>query len=369
MPGYKVAIIGSTGRGDYGHGLDEPWKTLDNCEVVATADPVEAGRAKAMTRNGAARGYADYRRMLDQERPDIVVVSPRWIDQHRDMALACAESGCHVYMEKPFCRTLGEADEIIQAFESKHLRLAVAHISRYSPQLNQVRSLIQAGEIGDVLEIRARGKEDARGGGEDLWVLGSHVLDLMRAFGGEPESCFAMMHQQGRRVAREHVKPGNEGLGSLAGDRVDAMYRFKSGITGYFSSQRGAAGTPSRFGLRILGTRGMIDLVSGYADPAYLMNDSSWCNSGRTGQWRLISSAGVDQPEPISARGYAGGNPAAARDLIESIEQDRQPKCSMYDGRNAIEMILAVFESHRVNAPVAMPLAARINPLDQLASV
>lgn len=111
MPKYKVAIIGSTGRGDYGHGLDEPWKMIDNCEVVATADPVEAGRQKAMARNGSVRGYADYREMLDKERPNIVVVGPRWIDQHRDMALACAEFGCHMYMEKPFCRTLGEADE------------------------------------------------------------------------------------------------------------------------------------------------------------------------------------------------------------------------------------------------------------------
>lgn len=85
---------------------------------------------------------------------------------------------------------------------------------------------------------------------------------------------------------------------------------------------------------------------------------------GKTGQWRLISSEGIDKPEPITAKGYAGGNPAAARDLIEAIQQDRQPKCSMYDGRNAIEMILAVFESHRMNAPVTMPLATKTNPLD-----
>ena len=193
-------------------------------------------------------GYRDYREMLDKERPQIVAVCPRWTDQHRDMVLACAESGCHMYMEKPFCRTLGEADEMIQACEMRHLKLAVAHISRYSPQLDVIRRLIQAGEIGDVLEIRARGKEDARGGAEDLWVLGTHVLDLMRAFGGEPASCFATLYQDGQRVTGEHVHPGNEGLGPLAGDRVDAMYRFQTGITGYFSSQKAAGGNPNRFG-------------------------------------------------------------------------------------------------------------------------
>ncbi|MFM7925726.1 MAG: Gfo/Idh/MocA family protein, partial [Planctomycetaceae bacterium] len=107
------------------------------------------------------------------------------------MVLACAEVGSHMYLEKPFCRTLGEADEMVRACEMRHLKLAVAHISRWSPQLDQVRRLIEGGEIGEVLEIRARGKEDARGGGEDFWVLGTHVLDLMRALGGDPEQCFA----------------------------------------------------------------------------------------------------------------------------------------------------------------------------------
>lgn len=366
MAKYKVAVIGSTGRGDYGHGLDAIWQSMPQCEVVAVADQDETGRQKAMARTGAVRSYADYREMLSKEQPQIVAVCPRWIDQHRDMVLACAEHGCHMYMEKPFCRTLAEADEMIQACEMRHLKLAVAHISRYSPQLEVIRKLIQAGEIGDVLEIRARGKEDARGGSEDLWVLGTHVLDLMRAFAGDPESCYASLYQQGQRVTRDHVRPGNEGVGPLAGDRVDAMYRFKSGITGYFSSQKGAGGSPNRFGLRILGSKGVIDHTSGYANPAFLLNDTTWSSAKSTTQWRTISSLGIDQPEPITATGYEGGNPAAALDLIAAIEEDRQPKCSMYEAKGTVEMVLAVFESHRVAGPVTMPLECRDNPLASL---
>lgn len=366
MAKYKVAIIGSTGRGDYGHGLDSVWQKFDDCDVVGVADQDAVGLQKAVTRTGAATGYADYRQMLDKERPQIVAVCPRWTDQHRDMVLACAEYGCHMYMEKPFCRTLGEADEMIQACEMRHLKLAVAHISRYSPQLDVIRKLIQAGEIGDILEIRARGKEDGRGGAEDLWVLGTHVLDLMRAFGGEPASCFATLHQKGQRVAHEHVQPGNEGLGPIAGDRVDAMYHFQNGITGYFSSQKGAGGNPNRFGIRILGSKGMIDHTSGYANPAFLLNDARWGLSQDAGAWKAITSAGIDQPEPIAVSGYEGGNPAAARDLIDAIEQDRQPKCSMHQARGAIEMVLAVFESHRLNAPVTLPLDCKENPLGSL---
>ena len=363
MAKYKVAIIGSTGRGDYGHGLDSVWKDMPDCEVVAVADPVPAGLEKALPRTGAARGYADYKEMLEKERPQIVAVCPRWIDQHRDITLACAEYSCHMYIEKPFCRTLGEADEIMRACEMRHLKVAIAHISRYSPQLMQIRQLIQAGEIGDVLEIRARGKEDQRGGTEDLWVLGTHVLDLMRAYAGDPVSCLATLSQDKRKATREQVAPGHEGLGPLLGDRVDAMYRFSSGITGYFASQRGAGGNPNRFGLRIYGTKGIIDHTSGYGNPASLVNDSYWSGPKGSPQWRTITSNGIDQPETLTAFDYAGGNPAAARDLIQAIEQDREPKCSMKNARGAIEMVLAVFESHRHGHEVAMPMTNLQHPL------
>lgn len=366
MPKYKVAVIGSTGRGNYGHGLDAVWKTLENCEVVAVADDNEAGRTAAQPRTGAARTYANYREMLEKERPQIVAVCPRWTDQHKEMALACAEFGCHMYMEKPFCRTLGEADEIIQACEMRHLKLAVAHISRYSPQLRLIQQLIKGGEIGELLEIRARGKEDARGGGEDLWVLGTHVLDIMRAIAAEPTSCFSTLREKGALVTKEHVKPGNEGLGPLAGDQVAVEYAFPRGVVGYFNSQKGAAGTPSRFGLRIFGSKGIIDHTSGFGNPAYLLKDSSWAGRTSAAKWQTITSQGVDVPETLTTFDYAAGNPAVANDLIAAIEKDRQPLCSMYEARGAIEMVLAAFESHRVRQPITMPLQNKGNPLADL---
>ena len=363
---HKVAIIGHTGKGNYGHGLDAVWKQFPELEVVAVADPDEAGRTAALKRTGAKRPYADYRQMLEKERPQIVAVCPRWIDQHREMVLACAEFGCHMFMEKPFCRTMAEADEMIKACEMRHLKLGVAHIARYSPQLAVAKQLIRSGEIGDVLEIRGRGKEDARGGSEDLWVLGSHTLDIMRAFGGEVESCFATLHEKGERVTREHVKAGSEGLGALAGDRVEATYRFKNGIVGFFSSQRGAGGSPTRFGVRILGSKGLIDIPSGYGRPYGLLKDPLWGSAKTAAKWQSINSTGVDQPETITATDYEGALPAAVRDLLEAIEKDRQPTCSLRDAAACVEMILAVFDSHRVGKPVTFPLENKQNALGML---
>jgi len=167
-------------------------------------------------------------------------------------------------------------------------------------------------------------------------------------------------------VAREHVRDGNEGLGPLAGDRVEAMYRFRGGVTGYFSSKKAAGGNPNRFGLRIMGTKGMIDHTSGYANPAWLMTDARWGAAGSSGTWQTISTQGVDRPETVTATGYEGGNPAAARDLIDSILEDRQPQCSITEARGAIEMVLAAFESHVSGGPVSLPLKSSDNALARL---
>ncbi len=73
--------------------------------MVAVADDNPSGLKEAIPRTGAAKGYANYREMLEKERPNIVAICPRWTDQHREMALACAEHGAHMYMEKPFVAT------------------------------------------------------------------------------------------------------------------------------------------------------------------------------------------------------------------------------------------------------------------------
>lgn len=364
---YRVGIIGRTGHGNYGHGLDRVWAEIPQAEVIAVADDHQGGREAAVKQTGAKRAYADYRQMLEKEQFDIVTVAPRWIDQHRDMVLAALEHGCHVYMEKPFVPNLEQADELVRACEMRHLKLAIAHTNRYSPTADQARKLIENGEIGDVLELRARGKEDHRGGGEDLWVLGTHMLDLMRTFGGDVASCFATVTADGRPITEADVHEGNEGIGPLAGAGVDAMYTFKDNAAiGYFASHRDQGGRLSRFGLKIFGSKGVVELQSGYLKTAYILKDSSWSPGRSGGKWLPVSSNGIDKPETRQDLGLHGGNIAAVKDLIDAIEHDRQPISSVYDARAATQMIAAVFESHRLGSPAAFPLKNRKNPLTML---
>src|SRR5512145_927865 len=99
-PRYRAAIIGHTGRGNFGHDLDLVFAHRRDVEVVAVADPDAVGRARAAERSGATRQYADYREMLRQERPQLVSVAPRFTDQHLEMIAASLKAGAHVYAEK-----------------------------------------------------------------------------------------------------------------------------------------------------------------------------------------------------------------------------------------------------------------------------
>ena len=334
----RVGIIGRTGKGNYGHGLDAVWADVPQCEVVAVADEHEAGRLDAKKRTKAAKAYADYHEMLDKEKLNIVAVAPRWIDQHREMALAAAAHGCHIYMEKPFVPTLAQADEVIRACEMRHIKLALSHQTHYTPTNAVVQKLIAAGEIGDVLEFRGRGKEDQRGGSEDTWVLGSHILDLMRMFSsylitsewsdeaafqsGDATSCFATVTSKGQPITAADVIEGNEGIGPLAGDAVHARYSFANGVVGTFDSVRDKTGSPSRFALQILGSRGVIELSTGYLAPFWLLKDASW-SPGRSGaKWQPVTSQGVGVPETLKGDGLHAGNVAAVNDLLDAIDKD-----------------------------------------------
>src|SRR5262249_50620027 len=151
---YRVVVIGRTGKGNYGHGLDVVWKAFDNVEIVAVADENEKGRADAARRLNVKNAYADYREMLDKEKPQIVSVADRYLDMHRDMVVACARAGASVFLEKPMCRSLAEADEMVKACEMHHVKLAIAHQTRHSPRMQRIQELINDGTLGDILEVR-----------------------------------------------------------------------------------------------------------------------------------------------------------------------------------------------------------------------
>ena len=95
----------------------------------------------------------------------------------------------------------------------------------------------------------------------------------------------------------------------------------------------------------------------------HFLPDPKW-SPGRSGaKWVPVTSAGIAKPEPLKDGGAAAGNLLAVHDLLDAIENDREPECNIYEARDSVEMISAVFESHRLHRPVVMPLVSRENPL------
>ncbi|WP_417745301.1 Gfo/Idh/MocA family protein [Rosistilla oblonga] len=365
----RVAVIGHTGRGDFGHGLDTVWQQIPETEIVAVADANEVGLARQLSKLKIDHGFRDYQQMLRQVQPEFVAICSRHADQHHAMALAAIEAGARgLYIEKPICRTPAEADALLAACEKHDAKIAVAHRNRYHPALPQIDSLIADGRIGNLLELRGRGKGDHRGGAEDLWVLGSHVLNLVDHFTGPPKTCSAVMLQGGRRVTAGDVRPGAEGLGPLAGDALHARYETTGGPIAYYDSvaKDGTAGTA--FCLQLIGGRGTITIHMDGRPLAYLCEGSPFRPPAEPRRWLPISSGGVDVAEPNpKAVAEATHHIAAVKDLIESVDSGRRPLCDMQNAATTVEMICGVFESHRQeSAAVALPLAKRDNPLTRL---
>jgi predicted dehydrogenase len=360
---YRVAVIGRTGKGNYGHGLDTVWLKCDKAEIVAVADENEAGRAAAAKRLGEKAAYADYRQMLEKEKPQIVSVADRWPDCHRDMVIACAERGASMFLEKPVSQTLQQADEMIAACEKHHVKCAIAHQTAYSPRVKVIKEMIGEGKIGDVLELRGHGKEDKRGGGEDLMVLGTHSFDLMRHFAGDAKWCFARIQQDGRKAVAGDVRQAGEQIGPIMGNHITATYGFGGLATGHFTTHVAKDGASTRYWLEVRGTKGVIHVGFGILPVALYCDDPSGMFGKSKKLWQEITSAGLGKPETLDAKEIENGNILIVNDLIEAIEKDRAPLDGIHDGRASLEMILAVYESHRLEKPVDLPLKNRKHPL------
>jgi predicted dehydrogenase len=352
-----VGVIGHTGQGNYGHGEDTVWLKIPQTKIVAVADADPKGLADAAKRLGGVKAYADYKAMLAEAKPDIAAICSRHIHEHRDMIVAAVEAGVKgIYIEKPFVRTLAEADEIVKLCADKGVRLAIAHRNRYHPVVEVVKQLVVSGEIGELKEVRVRGKQDQRGGGLDLWVLGGHGFNLATLFTGPALSCEATILVEGRPATRADVRPGDEGVGLIVGDEVHARYETKNGIPLYFDSKKGTwtKGTP--FGARLIGTKGVISLQIDEEPLAILEHD---------GQKTPITTAGIGKPEPIKdIKQVNGGHHGAVRDLLAAIADKREPLCGPSAGLETVELTMAVFASFVADGKkVTLPLADRQHPL------
>ena len=150
----RVGIVGVGDRGSvYARHLDDS----DGKAVVgAIAEPRETIRKTMGVRYAIPQGaqFADWRDMVVAPRScDAVVISLR-DSEHLEAAMAFASAGYDILLEKPMAPTLAECRRIVAATEKANVWLGVCHVLRYTPYTSLVRSLVEGGAIGDIVNVQ-----------------------------------------------------------------------------------------------------------------------------------------------------------------------------------------------------------------------
>ena len=374
MSKLRVGVIGATGKGNYGHGLDTAFSGVDRAEIVAVADSNAAGLKRAGGKLRVDRLYADYRKMLDTEKLDIVCIGPRWITDRVEMVERTADAGCHIYCEKPMTPNLESADKIAATVRRNKIKFQMAHQWRAAPPIRKAFENIAAGEYGKLLRISIRPKDDHRGGGEELLVHGTHFFDLMFTMAGLPRWASGHIQVGNRDAKKSDRTEGTEPTGPIAGDSISAVFGFDHGVRGYFESTAGIALRNKErpfdhlYGVFVECERALLRFrqpgdVFIYPAPAVLpdLENLTWKKLWIE-DWHFTPE---HKPRTDLRRTWIHyGNRFMANNLIDAIENDAKPLSSIDHAVAITEVVQGVYASHfSEGRRMPIPLKSRRHPL------
>jgi UDP-N-acetyl-2-amino-2-deoxyglucuronate dehydrogenase len=315
--------------------------------VAVTDTSLESAKRLADLTGCAAE--PDLGALLARDDVDIVTVCvPSGV--HAEVGVATAAAGKHLIVEKPIDVTLETADRLIGAARAAGVKLTVISQHRFDPGVVELRRLIDDGALGKLLLGEARTKwyrsqayYDS-GAWRGTWALdggslmnqGVHYVDLLLACMGPVTEVTAITATQTHQIEVEDV--------------ALALLRFGSGAVGTIVSSTSVfPGLAQR--LEISGTHGTV-----------LIEDGEIISRGLAGEPpELAASDGRPDGQPAGAStpdiGIAS-HVAQIADFVGAIEQDREPSATAQDGRAALEVVLAVYESARERRTVQIAGAA-----------
>lgn len=139
--------VGVIGYGYWGPNIVRNLLTLAGAKVVGICDKNPAALRRAESINHGTRLLTDPQELVTSPDIDAVaVVSPVWT--HHALAKAALENGKHVFVEKPFTRTVAEAEELIEIAQKKNLKIMVDHTFLFTGAVRKIRELIDQGTLG-----------------------------------------------------------------------------------------------------------------------------------------------------------------------------------------------------------------------------
>jgi predicted dehydrogenase len=321
--------VGVVGVGGMGQAHAKALQKVESASFTAVCDTRPEAVQTAAERFGV-QGFTATEPFLEAVDAVVVATPP---DFHRPVVEAAARAGRHVFCEKPLATNLADADAMIAACDAAKVVFQHGFVLRFYPVHELARRMVDDGEIGDLVYVEGDYTSSYRGARErptswygslgGLMENGIHKVDLLNWFGGELQSVVA---ETGSFSGREDWE-----------DYALILMRYAGGIAGTmrWGPFMGARGNNGTF---LDGTRGSLRLDIG-ADTVYrrLIGEKEW--------------TAVEPPDK-----GADGVLKELTHFVACAETGAPCRVDGREGRRAMEMVLATYQSARRGARVTLPL-------------
>ena len=344
----KYALIGC-GRIAVNHikaALNNELEIVAVCDVVP--DKMEALLAKyELQSDQSIKRYTDYKEMIEAEKPELASIATE-SGIHAEIALHCIDKGVNVIIEKPMAMSMEDADKIIEAAKAKNVKVSACHQNRFNVAIQELRKALEAGRFGKLSHgsIHVRWNRDhnyydqaswrgtwAQDGGA-LMNQCIHGIDLLRwMMGDEIEEIYGATRQQ----FHDYLEAEDVGM---------AVVKFKNGAIGTIEGTTNVYPKNLEETLYIFGEKGTVKIGGTSTN-----NIDVWDFADET-----ESDSKNKELKEATSNVYGNGHTSLFADVMDAIENDRQPYVDAVAGRNALEVVLSIYKSQREGKPVKLPL-------------
>lgn len=324
----------------------------NNLELVAVCDVLpehmEVLLAEHKLNNDLSiKRYTDYKLMIDENELELIAIATE-SGSHAEIALDCIDKGINVIIEKPMAMSIREADEIIQRSEEKEVKVSACHQNRFNLAVQEMRKALDNGRFGKLSHgsIHVRWNRNkgyytqapwrgtwAQDGGA-LMNQCIHGIDLLRwMMGDEIEEVYGVTRQQ----FHKYLEAEDIGM---------AVIRFKNGAIATIEGTTNVYPQNLEETLYLFGETGTVKLGGK--------------STNNIDVWNFADETEADQInkglEEETSNVYGNGHTSLYADMVDAIQQDRSPYVDAYAGKNALELVLAIYKSQKEKKPVSLPL-------------
>lgn len=321
-------------------------------ELAAVCDVVPEHMEELLTKHelqndDKIKRYTDYKNMIEEIHPELVSIATE-SGLHAEIALFCIDHGIHVIIEKPMAMNMKDADEIIRRSEEKGVKVAACHQNRFNIAVQKMRKALEEGRFGKLshgsIHVRWNRNEGyytqapwrgtwAQDGG-CLMNQCIHGIDLLRwTFGDEVEEVYGQTRQQ----FHDYLEAEDIGM---------AVVKFKNGAIATIEGTTNVYPQNLEETLYIFGENGTVKIGGKSTN-----NIDVWDFKDETEA--DLQNKGLEE---ATSNVYGNGHTSLFADMVEAIQNDRKPYVDAVAGRNALEMILAIYKSQKTGQPVKLPL-------------